>query len=155
MMIPPIKTSPTLFAALTATALLVFQPSLASARTTLQLENGNVLSFSDGSIDMVTGSGELFDVSVVEYGEEVARAEYVRIDATGNLGQADWFVNELVADNLEAVEEVSPRSSPAPPAPVKGRESPTARRRALATARTRLSHPLTGGSLGDGRTISA
>ena len=105
MMIPTIKTSPTLFAALTATALLVFQPSLASARTTLQLDNGNVLSFSDGSIDMVTGSGELFDVSVVEYGEEVARAEYVRIDATGNLGQADWFVNELVADNFEAVEE--------------------------------------------------
>ena len=105
MMIPTIKTSPTLFAALTATALLVFQPSLASARTTLQLDNGNVLSFSDGSIDMVTGSGELFDVSVVEYGEEVARAEYVRIDATGNLGQADWFVNELVADNLEALEE--------------------------------------------------
>ena len=105
MMIPTIRTAPTLFAALTATALLVFQPSLASARTTLQLDNGNVLSFSDGSIDMVTGSGELFDVSVVEYGEEVARAEYVRIDATGNLGQADWFVNELVADNLEAVEE--------------------------------------------------
>ena len=105
MKIPTIKTSPTLFAALTATALLVFQPSPASARTTLQLDNGNVLSFSDGSIDMVTGSGELFDVSVVEYGEEVARAEYVRIDATGNLGQADWFVNELVADNLEAVEE--------------------------------------------------
>ena len=105
MMIPTIKTAPTLFAALTATALLVFQPSLACARTTLQLDNGNVLSFSDGSIDMVTGSGELFDVSVVEYGEEVARAEYVRIDATGNLGQADWFVNELVADNLEAVEE--------------------------------------------------
>ena len=105
MMIPTIKTAPTLFAALTATALLVFQPSPASARTTLQLDNGNVLSFSDGSIDMVTGSGELFDVSVVEYGEEVARAEYVRIDATGNLGQADWFVNELVADNLEAVQE--------------------------------------------------
>jgi len=104
-MIPSIKTSSTLFAALTATALLVFQPSPACARTTLQLDNGNVLSFSDGSIDMVTGSGELFDVSVVEYGEEVARAEYVRIDATGNLGQADWFVNELVADNLEALEE--------------------------------------------------
>ena len=105
MMIPTIKTSSILFTALTATALFVFQPSPASARTTLQLDNGNVLSFSDGSIDMVTGSGELFDVSVVEYGEEVARAEYVRIDATGNLGQADWFVNELVADNLEAVEE--------------------------------------------------
>lgn len=105
MMIPRIKTSLTLFAALSAIVLLLFQPSPASARTTLQLDNGNVLSFSDGSIDMVTGSGELFDVSVVEYGEEVARAEYVRIDATGNLGQADWFVNELVADNLEAVEE--------------------------------------------------
>ena len=105
MMIPTIKTSPILFAALTASALFVFQPSPASARTTLQLDSGNVLSFSDGSIDMVTGSGELFDVSVVEYGEEVARAEYVRSAATGNLGQADWFVNELVADNLEAVEE--------------------------------------------------
>ena len=105
MMIPSIKTSPTLFAALTATALLVFQPSPASARTTLQLDNGNLLSFSDGSIDMVTGSGELFDVSVVQYGEEVARAEYVRIDTTGNLGQADWFVNELVADNLEVVDQ--------------------------------------------------
>ena len=105
MMIPTIKTSPTLFAALTATAMLVFQPSPASARTTLQLDNGNLLSFSDGSIDMVTGSGELFDLSVVEYGEEVARAEYVRIDATGNLGQADWFVNELVADNFEAIGE--------------------------------------------------
>ena len=104
-MIPTIKTSPILFAALTASALFVFQPSPASARTTLQLDSGNVLSFSDGSIDMVTGSGELFDVYVVEYGEEVARAEYVRIDATGNLGEADWFVNELVADNLEAVEE--------------------------------------------------
>ncbi len=104
-MISTIKTSPTLFAVLTATALLVFQPSPASARTTLQLDNGYVMSFSDGSIDMVTGSGELFDVSVVEYGEEVARAEYVRIDATGNLGQDDWFVNELVADNFEAVEE--------------------------------------------------
>ena len=105
MMTPTTKTSPTLFAALTAAALLVFQPSPAYALTTLQLDDGTVLSFSDGSIDMVTGSGELFDVSVVEYGEEVARAEYVRIDATGNLGQADWFVNELVADNLEAVEE--------------------------------------------------
>ena len=105
MMIPTIKTSPMLLPALTAAALLVFQPTLASARTTLQLDNGNVLSFADGSIDMVTGSGELFDVVMVEYGEEIARADYVRIDATGNFGEADWFVNELVADNLEAVEE--------------------------------------------------
>ena len=105
MMIPMIKTSPTFLSALTAAAILVFQPSLASARTTLQLDNGNVLSFADGSIDMVTGSGELFDVVMVEYGEEIVRADYVRIDATGNFGEADWFVNELVAENLEAVEE--------------------------------------------------
>ena len=105
MMIPMIKTFPTFLSALTAAAILVFQPSLASARTTLQLDNGNVLSFADGSIDMVTGSGELFDVVMVEYGEEIVRADYVRIDATGNFGEADWFVNELVAENLEAVEE--------------------------------------------------
>ena len=105
MMIPMIKTSPPFLSALTAAAILVFQPSLASARTTLQLDNGNVLSFADGSIDMVTGSGELFDVVMVEYGEEIVRADYVRIDATGNFGEADWFVNELVAENLEAVEE--------------------------------------------------
>ena len=105
MMIPTIKTQPIFLSALTAVAMLVLQPSLASARTTLQLDNGNVLSFADGSIDMVTGSGELFDVVMVEYGEEIARADYVRIDATGNFGEVDWFVNELVAENLEAVEE--------------------------------------------------
>ena len=105
MMISTKRTLPALFPLLAAAAMLVFQPSLVSARTTLQLDNGNTLSFSDGSIDMVTGSGELFDVTIVEYGEEVARAEYVRIDATGNLGEADWFVNEMVADNVEAMEE--------------------------------------------------
>ena len=105
MMISTKRTFPALFPLLAAAAMLVFQPSLVSARTTLQLDNGNTLSFSDGSIDMVTGSGELFDVTIVEYGEEVARAEYVRIDATGNLGEADWFVNEMVADNVEAMEE--------------------------------------------------
>ena len=75
MMIPTIKTQPIFLSALTAVAMLVLQPSLASARTTLQLDNGNVLSFADGSIDMVTGSGELFDVVMVEYGEEIARAD--------------------------------------------------------------------------------
>ena len=87
MMISTKRTLPALFPLLAAAAMLVFQPSLGSARTTQQLDNGNTLSFSDGSIDMVTGSGELFDVTIVEYGEEVARAEYVRIDATGNLGR--------------------------------------------------------------------
>ena len=105
MMIPTIKTQPIFLSALTAVAMVVLQPSLTSARTTLQLDNGNVLSFADGSIDMVTGSGELFDVVMVEYGEEIARADYVRIDATGNFGEVDWFVNELVAENLEAVGE--------------------------------------------------
>ena len=94
-----------IFSLFMVVATMVLPPSPAHARTTLQLEEGSTLSFADGSIDMMTGSGELFDVIVIEYGEEIARAEYLRIDATGGFGEADWFVNELVADNLEAVEE--------------------------------------------------
>ena len=92
-----------IFSLFMVVATMVLPPSPAHARTTLQLEEGSTLSFADGSIDMMTGSGELFDVIVIEYGEEIARAEYLRIDATGGFGEADWFVNELVADNLEAV----------------------------------------------------
>ena len=40
----------------------------ASATTTLQLENGNTLSFADGSIDLATGSGELFDIALSKDG---------------------------------------------------------------------------------------
>ena len=73
----------------------------AAAQTTLQLENGNILSFSEGSVDMGTGSGELSDVTVLEDGEIVLRADYVFIDASGTVAGPDWFIRELVAENAE------------------------------------------------------
>ena len=73
----------------------------AAAQTTLQLENGNILSFSEGSVDMGTGSGELRDVTVLEDGEIVLRADYVFIDASGTVAGPDWFIRELVAENAE------------------------------------------------------
>ena len=73
----------------------------AAAQTTLQLENGNILSFSEGSVDMGTASGELRDVSVIEDGEVVLRADYVFIDATGTVAGTDWFINEMIAENAE------------------------------------------------------
>ena len=73
----------------------------AAAQTTLQLENGNILSFSEGSVDMGTGSGELSDVTVLEDGEIVLRADYVFIDASGTVVGPDWFIHELVAENAE------------------------------------------------------
>lgn len=73
----------------------------AAAQTTLQLENGNILSFSEGSVDMGTGSGELRDVTVLEDGEIVLRADYVFIDASGTVAGPDWFIHELVAENAE------------------------------------------------------
>ena len=73
----------------------------AAAQTTLQLENGNILTFSEGSVDMGTASGELRDVSVIEDGEVVLRADYVFIDATGTVAGTDWFINEMIAENAE------------------------------------------------------
>ena len=73
----------------------------AAAQSTLQLENGNILSFSEGSVDMGTGSGELSDVTVLEDGEIVLRADYVFIDASGTVAGPDWFIHELVAENAE------------------------------------------------------
>jgi len=77
----------------------------AAAQTTLQLENGNILSFSEGSVDMGTGSGELRDVTVLEDGEIVLRADYVFIDASGTVAGPDWFIHELVAENAEMPDE--------------------------------------------------
>lgn len=73
----------------------------AEARTTLQLETGETLSFEDGSIDMTTGSGELYDVTVAEGDDVLLRADYLSIDASGTVGGIDWFVHDLVADNAE------------------------------------------------------
>ena len=80
-------------------------PLPAEARTTLQLETGDTLSFEDGSIDMRTGSGELYDVMLLEGDEPVLLADYLFIDASGEIGSLDWFIHELVAENAEVPEE--------------------------------------------------
>jgi hypothetical protein len=77
----------------------------ASATTTLQLENGNTLSFADGSIDLATGSGELFDIALSEDGVVVLTAEYLFIDASGSFGETDWYVHDLVVKQAELAEE--------------------------------------------------
>ena len=92
------------------TACLVLSANLAmplpaEARTTLQLETGNTLSFEDGSIDMRTGSGELYNVMLLEGGETVLQADYLFIDASGEIGSLDWFIHELIAENAEVPEE--------------------------------------------------
>ena len=80
-------------------------PLPAEARTTLQLETGSTLSFEDGSIDMRTGSGELYNVMLLEGGETVLQADYLLIDASGEVGGLDWFIHELIAENAEVPEE--------------------------------------------------
>lgn len=77
----------------------------ASARTTLQLEEGATLSFADGSIDLATGSGELFDVELAEDGMVVLSAEYLFVDASGSFGEVDWYVHDLVVKQAEIAEE--------------------------------------------------
>lgn len=73
----------------------------AMAQTTIQLENGNILSFSEGSVDLSSASGELRDVTMMEDGEIILRADYVLIDASGTVDSLDWFIHELVAENAE------------------------------------------------------
>ncbi len=85
--------------------LCLAEPLPAEARTTLQLETGDTLSFEDGSIDMRTGSGELYDVMLLEGDEPVLLADYLFIDASGEIGSLDWFIHELVAENAEVPEE--------------------------------------------------
>ena len=80
-------------------------PLPAEARTTLQLETGDTLSFEDGSIDMRTGSGELYDVMLLEGDEPVLQADYLFIDASGEINSPDWFIHELLAKNAEVPEE--------------------------------------------------
>jgi len=82
-------------------ALLLVPFVSVTAQTTIQLENGNILSFSQGSVDMGSASGELRDVTLLQDGEIVLRADYVLIDATGTVASTDWFINELVAENAE------------------------------------------------------
>ena len=88
-----------------AIGLTLATASPVQARTTLQLETGDTLSFEDGSIDMRSGSGELYEVMVLDGNEVLLEADYVLIDASGEIGSEDWFVHTLVADNAEFPEE--------------------------------------------------
>lgn len=88
-------------AACLALFLACLAPLPVAARTTLQLETGDTLSFEDGSIDMRTGSGELYDVMVLEGDDVILQADYVFIEASGEVGSIDWFVHDMVADNAE------------------------------------------------------
>ena len=78
--------------------LFLASPPIA-ANTSLQLEDGVVLSFADGNIDMRTGSGELEGVVVTEDGIELLTADYLMIDASGEIGGEDWFIHDLVMEN--------------------------------------------------------
>ncbi|MEC7495602.1 MAG: hypothetical protein VX773_05775 [Pseudomonadota bacterium] len=89
------------FGALSSLLLVVlfFASSPIAANTSLQLGDGVVLSFADGNIDVRTGSGELEGVVVTEDGVELLTADYLMIDASGEIGGEDWFIHDLVMEN--------------------------------------------------------
>jgi hypothetical protein len=74
-------------------------PHMAGARTMLQIGDGMTLSFSDGDIDVRSGSGELHGVEISENGEVALTADYLNIDAEGTLGDDDWYINSLLMKN--------------------------------------------------------
>ena len=89
--------------ALFLTCIFLASPPVA-ANTSLQLEDGVVLSFADGSIDIRTGSGRTEGVVVTEDDVEVLTADYLMIDASGEIGSEDWFINDLVMENAVIVD---------------------------------------------------
>ena len=82
-----------------ALALFLLAPHVAGARTMLQLENGVVLSFADGDIDIRSGSGELYDLEISQDGMVTLTADYLDMDADGTIGEDDWYINGLVMKN--------------------------------------------------------
>ena len=77
----------------------------AAAATSLQLQDGLTLTFEDGQMDVTTGSGQLFDVTVEEYGDAILFAEQMVISAEGTPGSDDWLIRDLTARNVEFAEE--------------------------------------------------
>ena len=71
----------------------------AAAGTSLQLEDGLVLSFADGNIDILTGSGELTGVIFTQDDVEVLTADYLMIEASGEIGSENWFIHDLLMEN--------------------------------------------------------
>lgn len=88
--------------ALAIVGLLLISPPV-EANTSLQLEDGLVLSFADGTIDIRTGSGELEGVVVTENDIELLTADYLMIDASGEIGSEDWFIHDLVMENAVVI----------------------------------------------------
>jgi len=89
--------------ALAIAGLLLISPPV-EANTSLQLEDGLVLSFADGTIDIRTGSGELEGVVVTENDIELLTADYLMIDASGEIGSEDWFIHDLVMENAVVID---------------------------------------------------
>ena len=74
-------------------------PYSAGARTMLQIGDGMTLSFSEGDIDVRSGSGELRGVEISDGGEVALTADYLNIDAEGMMGDDDWYINSLLMKN--------------------------------------------------------
>ena len=66
---------------------LFWQPAMAA--TTLQLEDGFVLTFDSGRIDIATGSGQMSDVILEKDGEILMMAEQLDVTAEGAPGSAN------------------------------------------------------------------
>lgn len=90
---------PVIGALLWAFVMSLMTPQMAGARTMLQLEDGVVLSFADGDIDIRSGSGELYDVEISDNGEVTLIADYLYVDADGSIGEDDWYINDLLMEN--------------------------------------------------------
>ena len=102
----PIATLRFLLVYASMVVMLVTTGQQAVAATSLQLQDGITLTFEDGQMDFTTGSGQLFDVTVEEYGDAILFAEQVEIAAEGTPGSDDWLIRDLRARNVEFAEEM-------------------------------------------------
>ena len=82
---------------------LFWQPAMAA--TTLQLEDGFVLSFDSGQIDIGTGSGQMSDVILEKDGEILMMAEQLDVTAEGAPGSDEWVIRDLQGRHIEMPEQ--------------------------------------------------
>ena len=82
---------------------LFWQPAMAA--TTLQLEDGFVLTFDSGRIDIATGSGQMSDVILEKDGEILMMAEQLDVTAEGAPGSDEWVIRDLQGRNIEMPEQ--------------------------------------------------
>lgn len=72
-----------------------------SARMSLQLETGEVITFDDGNLDMATGSGRMTGVMIEDGGEVLVKADFLEIAAEGTPGSRDWMIRDMLMKNAE------------------------------------------------------